>query len=108
VRIGLTADDYLTTDRITDPLQRCQELGSGYGCTPGRVPGSYEQSNTAVDAEDGGMTNRVLAVYLPNGWDVTIMETNSPGLKTGPVLSPEPQFTLDQLRDAAYSDAWFR
>ncbi len=108
VRVGLTADDYVSGQRVIDPLRRCHEQGIGQPCTPGQVPGSYEQTMTWTGPrEDGGVTVRTLTVYLPTGRDVTVMESNAAGWKDSPVLTSDLPLTLDQLRLVAYSDVWF-
>jgi hypothetical protein len=56
---------------------------------------------------DGSVTTRYLTVYFAEGWDVTVTEANAADTKNSPVLSPEVPLTLDQLREVAYSDAWF-
>ena len=108
VRVGLISDSYVTGQRVPDPLKRCQELGSGAPCTPGRVAGSYEQTMTWTGpAEDGGVTVRYLAVYFAEGWDVTVTEANAADTKDSPALTPDVPLTMGQLRQVAYSDAWF-
>jgi hypothetical protein len=109
VRVGLTADDWVTGKRVPDPLQRCQEHGSGgQACTPGRVPGSFEQTMTWTGPPvDGGVTVRYLTVYYAQGWDVMVMEANAADTKDSPVLAPDVPLSLERLREVAYSDVWF-
>jgi hypothetical protein len=109
-RVGLVSDSFITGRSIPDPRQRCEEFGSGgQPCTPGRVPGSFEQSMTWTGPPvDGGVTTRLLTVYFAEGWDVTVTVSNAADSKNSPVLAPDVPLTLDQLREVAYSDAWFR
>jgi hypothetical protein len=109
VRVGLVSDSYVTGERVPDPQERCEQLGSGFGCVPGRVPGSYEQSSTGTGPPvDGGVTVRFLTVYFAEGWDVTVTVANAADTKDSPVLSPDVPLTMDKLRDVAYSEVWFR
>ena len=108
-RVGLVSDSFITGERVADPKDRCEQFGSGFDCTPGRVPGSYEQANTGTGPPvDGGVTVRFLTVYFAEGWDVTVMIANAADTKNSPVLSPDVPLTMDQLRDVAYSDLWFQ
>ena len=107
-RVGLISDSFVTGERVPDPKERCEQFGSGFDCTPGRVPGSYEQSNTGTGPPvDGGVTVRLLTVYFAEGWDVTVTIANAADTKNSPVLSEDVPLTMDQLRQVAYSDAWF-
>jgi hypothetical protein len=108
-RVGVTSDSYITGKSVADPQQRCQEFGIGQPCVPGLLPGSFEQSSTWTGpAVDGGATTRVVAVYFAEGWDVTVMTSNAADFKDSPALAPDVPLTLDQLRQAAYSEVWFQ
>ena len=107
-RVGLISDSFITGERVADPKKRCEQFGSGFDCTPGRVAGSYEQSNTWTGPPvDGGVTVRLLTVYFAEGWDVTVTIANAADTKNSPVLSPDVPLTMEQLRQVAYSDGWF-
>ena len=107
-RVGVTSDSYVTGERVPDPKQRCELLGTGQPCTPGRAPGSYEQSVTSTGpAVDGGVTVSFVTVYFAEGWDVHVTLANAADTKDSPVLAPDVPLTLEQLREVAYSDAWF-
>ncbi len=110
VRVGVVSDSYVTGERVPDPKERCElEIGVGQPCTPGQVPGSYEQTMTWTGPKDDGrVTVRTLTLYFAEGWDLTVMEANAADYKDSPVLSPDVPLTLDQLREVAYSAAWFK
>ena len=110
VRVGVVSDSYVTGERVPDPKERCElEISVGQPCTPGQVPGSYEQTMTWTGPKDDGrVTVRTLRLYFAEGWDLTVMEANAADYKDSPVLSPDVPLTLDQLREVAYSAAWFK
>lgn len=111
VRVGLTPDDYVSGAPVPDPARRCAEDGvEGGGVSPCRPgpDGTVIQTLTSASPEvDGGTTERMVAVYRPDGWDVLVMAYNGPG-KDGPPTADQPPFDIAELRQIALSDSWFR
>jgi hypothetical protein len=60
---------------------------------------------TSRDAGDGGLV--AVGAITNHGYEIDVISYNKSDLKSGPVFSAEPPFSISQLTRAVTSDVWF-